>query len=87
MSPCCHGVFFLLFDCSLLKVGDGSVISGLDEGVIGTCIGEGRRIIIPPASGFGKTGSLDGTIPPNATVIYDIQVLGAALCWPRFRSV
>jgi len=61
------------------KVGDGSVIKGLDEGVIGTCIGEGRRIVIPPESGFGKTGSIDGTIPPNATVVYDIQVLEVAI--------
>jgi len=60
------------------KVGDGSVIKGLDEGVIGTCIGEGRRIIIPKESGFGITGSSDGTIPPNATVIYDVQVLEVA---------
>ena len=55
-------------------MGDGSVIKGLDEGIIGTCIGEGRRIIIPKESGFGITGSSDGTIPPNSTVIYDVQV-------------
>jgi len=61
------------------KVGDGSVIQGLDEGVIGTCIGEGRRIIIPPEAGFGTTGSLDGSVPPNTTVIYDVQVLEVAI--------
>jgi len=57
------------------KVGDGTVIKGLEQGIVGTCIGEGRRIVIPPEVGFGVTGSLDGTIPANTTVIYDVQVL------------
>jgi len=60
------------------KVGDGTVIRGLESGVLGSCIGEGRRIIIPSEDGFGTTGSLDGTIPPNTTVIYDVQVLEVA---------
>ena len=72
---CTHALIALINTLLHIQVGDGSVIQGLDEGVIGTCIGEGRRIIIPPEAGFGTTGSLDGSVPPNTTVIYDVQVM------------
>ena len=92
---CCHSTrqmaltsikCWLYHSLPLIQVGDGSVIQGLDEGVIGTCIGEGRRIIIPPEAGFGTTGSLDGSVPPNTTVIYDVQVMTIFLTCPPCSS-
>lgn len=48
-------------------------MKGLDDGIMGMAKGTRRRIIIPPALGFGKEGR--GVIPPNSTVIFDIESL------------
>lgn len=55
-------------------VGDGTVIKGWDEGIVGMLPGEQRRLIIPPNLAYGAEGQ--GTdIPPNATLVFDIDLV------------
>uniref|UniRef100_A0A8K9VD36 peptidylprolyl isomerase n=1 Tax=Oncorhynchus mykiss TaxID=8022 RepID=A0A8K9VD36_ONCMY len=55
-------------------VGKGSLIGGMDEGLIGVCIGERRRITIPPHLGYGEEGT--GTkIPGSAVLVFDIHII------------
>ncbi len=57
-------------------LGQGRVIPGWDEGVAGMKIGEKRQLVIPSKLGYGQGGTPDGTIPPNATLIFDVELLG-----------
>lgn len=57
-------------------IGQGDVIKGWDEGVTGMKIGGKRQLRIPPELGYGASGTPGGPIPPNATLIFDIQLLG-----------
>ena len=56
-------------------IGNGEVIKGWEEGVTGMRVGGKRQLRIPPSLGYGAGGTPDGTIPPNATLIFDIRLL------------
>jgi peptidylprolyl isomerase len=71
-----------MFDSSLQRnepfsfpVGAGMVIRGWDEGLANLRVGDHATLIIPPSIGYGASGA-GGVIPPNATLIFIIEVLG-----------
>ena len=58
-------------------LGAGQVIRGWDEGVATLRVGDKARLTIPPEMGYGKNG-YPGAIPPNATLIFEVELLSIA---------
>jgi len=56
------------------QVGSTNIIKGFDMGVTGMKVGGTRRVVCPPSLGFGSTGSSDGLVPPNAALVFDLQL-------------
>ena len=70
------------FDSSLdrgkpfsFTLGEGRVIQGWEQGVLGMRTGEKRRLTIAPALAYGETGA-GNLIPPNATLIFEVELIG-----------
>lgn len=57
------------------KLGDGRVIPGWEEGILGMQVGERRRLIIPPNLAYSTAGFGD-VIPPNATLTFEVELAG-----------
>jgi len=59
----------------VFTLGAGQVIVGWDQGVAGMKVGEKRKLTIPPSMGYGGQGVPDAGIPPNAVLVFDIEMV------------
>jgi FKBP-type peptidyl-prolyl cis-trans isomerase FkpA len=80
-DPSAPGQKGLQFDSSIggspfnFTLGAGGVIRGWDQGFEGMRVGGKRRLIIPPDLGYGEAGAGGGVIPPNATLIFEMELV------------
>jgi len=55
------------------QLGEGHVIPGWDQGMVDMCIGEKRKLRVPPHLGYGETGA--GKIPPNSVLLFEVELI------------
>lgn len=58
-----------------MVLGAGDAIAGWDQGLVGMKVGGKRKLIVPPSLGYGAEGAGDGRIPPNATLVFEVELL------------
>jgi FKBP-type peptidyl-prolyl cis-trans isomerase len=58
------------------KLGAGKVITGWDQGIAKMQVGGSRKLVIPPELAYGRNGAGGGIIPPNATLEFDVELVG-----------
>jgi peptidylprolyl isomerase/FKBP-type peptidyl-prolyl cis-trans isomerase FkpA len=59
----------------VFTLGAGRVIQGWEQGMLNMKVGEQRRLTIPSSLGYGPQGAAGGLIPPNATLIFEVELL------------
>ncbi|XP_051520280.1 peptidyl-prolyl cis-trans isomerase FKBP9-like isoform X1 [Myxocyprinus asiaticus] len=55
-------------------LGAGQVVIGMEQGLMGMCVGEKRRLVIPPHLGYGERG-VDGEVPGSAVLVFDVEMM------------
>ena len=60
-------------------LGSGDALKGLEEGIAGMKVGERRRLTVPPALGYGTAGQPTMRVPADATLIYDVALVGVTV--------
>ncbi len=58
------------------EVGGQDAIRGLSEGVRGMKVGGKRKLVVPPRLAYGDAGTPNGLVPPKATLVYEVEVVG-----------
>jgi FK506-binding protein 2 len=56
-------------------LGEGRVIPGWEQGVLGMCVGEKRKLSIPPSLAYGSRG-IQNVIPPNSYLLFNVELVG-----------
>jgi len=61
-------------DAVQFRIGEGSVIQGWEQGIVGMRVGGLRKLVVPPALGYGRQGT--DAVPSNATLVFEILLVG-----------